>query len=517
MNANDTQLIADYLAGEEVSEALLEACRERPELLKELADHVVTERLVAFVADDEDEKAFSKENLERLRSTADDAFVERVLEQLTPVPKKRSHFPLYAMAACLMLGFVLFFTRPQQQEDTTLAQLTSSTDAVWANGSHELGEAINAGLLKLEEGYSEITLRNNVRLILEAPVELNLESLDQITLISGRLVARVPKAAIGFTVLTPESEIVDLGTEFGVEVARDGATEVHVLEGEVKARGRKQEAFSNLLKDEAMSIDAEQTYTFMHSRPEQFRRALPGRSTADPGYLHWPCDRGGSQVECIGSGIEGELFPGTLRSSRKENEPDYQNGKFGDALHFNGRGGHVETAFPGIGSNNPRTVAFWTKVPKDSSTETGYAMVSWGLFKKESAWQISPNPSQSDGPLGRIRIGTLDAYVIGSTDLRDDSWHHIAIVMYGGDEADLSTHIFLYVDGKLEKSSRKSVARIDTDLGNPASKPLTLGKNLNRARNKRFFKGWLDEIYVFDTALEPEKIRSLMHYNRLGN
>ena len=32
----------------------------------------------------------------------------------------------------------------------------------------------------------------------------------------------------------------------------------------------------------------------------------------------------------------------------------------------------------------------------------------------------------------------------------------------------------------------------------------------------QFFKGWLDEVYLFDTALEPQQIRSLMKDNRLN-
>ena len=52
-------------------------------------------------------------------------------------------------------------------------------------------------------------------------------------LASGRLTVRAPAEAAGFTVHTPASEVVDLGTEFAVVVERGGATELHVLEGEV--------------------------------------------------------------------------------------------------------------------------------------------------------------------------------------------------------------------------------------------------------------------------------------------
>jgi hypothetical protein len=114
----------------------------------------------------------------------------------------------------------------------------------------------------------------------------------------------------------------------------------------------------------------------------------------------------------------------------------------------------------------------------------------------------------------------MEGMVIGSTDLRDNRWHHIAIVMYGGDHADTSTHILIYVDGKLEKTSRKSIIDIATTLDHTASQPLRFGRNLGFPRDEKpiadkFFTGWLDEIYVFDTALDQRQIGELMKSNRI--
>ena len=48
-----------------------------------------------------------------------------------------------------------------------------------------------------------------------------------------RLTANVTEPAKGFSVLTPRATVVDLGTESGVEVNNDGATDVVVFKGEV--------------------------------------------------------------------------------------------------------------------------------------------------------------------------------------------------------------------------------------------------------------------------------------------
>jgi hypothetical protein len=286
----------------------------------------------------------------------------------------------------------------------------------------------------------------------------------------------------------------------------------------VKARPLRQAEFLHLTENRGLIIDEAQQVTEIRSNPKHFLRALPGKSAENPQFLHWSFDQAGDLAECGGSGINGQFYPGELRAFDGGEGPVQAPGQFGDALYFNGSDAYVATRFPGIGENHPRTIAFWAKVPADFSIHEGYAMMGWGLFEPEAAWQISPNPTIEDGPLGRLRIGTHAASIIGSTDLRDGRWHHIAIVMYGGDEADLSTHVLLYIDGQLEKTSLKSIARIDTVIHSEASRPLMFGRNIRFADDEssledRFFRGWIDEVYIFDTALETRQIQNLAQIN----
>ena len=521
MNKQHEQLIAAYMAGEDVSEQLLDACREHPELLQRVSDLVAVDRLLAFKAYDEDESLFSAEVRQRLESHEDDAFVDDIRNQLEKASRRKlTFFVRLAAAACVAIAVTLPLMIRQTPPRPDLAQLTACTDAAWKKSAIKPGDALKEGLLSLEEGYSEITMHNGVRLVLEAPVEIELCSLELVRLNHGTLVASVPEPAIGFTVLTPNSEVIDLGTEFAVAVAASGACEVHVLEGEVKARPREHRTFTKLTKNEGVAIGENQHITMIQSQPERFRRALPGRSAKSPQYLHWSCDGEAELVECGGTGINGKFYPGQLEGYEGGEGPVYANGQFGKALYFNGEDAYVQTAFSGIGGTSPRTVAFWAKVPKNFSELNGYGMLGWGLMEFGSAWQVSPNPDSAEGLLGRLRIGTKDAPIVGTTDLRDNRWHHVAVVMYGGDDADLSTHVLLYVDGQLEKTSLKSVARIETELGHERSLPLMFGRNIGFADaptrvKARFFKGWLDEIFVVDTALEQEKIQRLMESNSL--
>jgi len=510
------QLIAAYLAGEPVADELLAACRKDPEILRDLADQKTLDRLLSLNANDDGPDVFAAEVRQRLEESTDDSFSIGVRQQVERIKRRRiAWIAPVAVAASLTLAFITFQTlRPKPG----IAHLTSSTDAAWESLSIEDGDTLTQGLLTLTHGYSEITMSSGARLILEAPIQLSLQSEWLVNVHHGQLVARVPQEAIGFTVTTPNSEVVDLGTEFGISVDRSGASEVHVLSGEVKARPLKGKSFQHLNKDEGMSFGDNQQVTIIKSDPQRFRRVLPGRSADNPEFLHWSCDRSDELLACDGTGIEGQFYPGRLMSLNGGQGPIFQNGQFGEALYFNGEDAFVKTDFPGIGGSRPRTVAFWAKIPRDFSTHNGYGMLGWGLMEPGAAWQISPNPKKSEGPLGRLRVGAMNAPVIGTTDLRDNRWHHIAVVMYGGDEADLSTHVLLYVDGQLENTSVKSVKRIKTTLEHSDSRALQFGRNIGfsqeqRGITDRFFKGWIDEVFIFDTALDQKKIQRLMESN----
>jgi hypothetical protein len=123
--------------------------------------------------------------------------------------------------------------------------------------------------------------------------------------------------------------------------------------------------------------------------------------------------------------------------------------------------------------------------------------------------------------VGRLRLGIYDnGRIIGTTDLRDNQWHHIAVVMYGGSRASIATNVMLYVDGKPEIVTRKTRIEINTDVLN-AGHGLWLGRNVafpdpvrKGDPGPRFFKGDVDEVFIFNAALSHEEINVLMRTNR---
>jgi hypothetical protein len=73
---------------------------------------------------------------------------------------------------------------------------------------------------------------SGVVLTVEGPADVDLRGRDRLFCHHGKLRVRVTPGAQGFTVQTPGTEVVDLGTEFGLNLAPGGKTRVMVFEGE---------------------------------------------------------------------------------------------------------------------------------------------------------------------------------------------------------------------------------------------------------------------------------------------
>ena len=148
------------------------------------------------------------------------------------------------VAAAVLLAVFLRPTQPAGQpaqvataSAEVVARFTRVTGAKLASaaGPVSVGDDVKPGTLDLRQGFAEITLTNGVRMVLEAPVTVDLPRTGVARLRSGRLVATVPENARGFAVDTPRARVVDLGTEFGVGVREGGDTEVQVFRGLVVA------------------------------------------------------------------------------------------------------------------------------------------------------------------------------------------------------------------------------------------------------------------------------------------
>jgi hypothetical protein len=487
------------------TQRLLEICQTRGEVLEELASQVLTERLLWTVARDPEGRLLEREL--RLVLQAQGKEVDFFADRVTSALRQRQTFRTWLRRAALFLLFAgaaggVFKLRP-------VAKVLRADS--WATFSP--GQTLLRGQrLVLESGLMALQFASGAEVILEGPAEMWVQSAWNAQLRRGRAVARVPERGRGFSIEGPGGRLVDLGTEFGVAVGNEGSMEVHVLEGVVEAHPKSHPGKVRLLQNEALRLEAH-TASRLPADRGGFITALPPRDPFPKGFIHWGFEGEGPSVPNTGMELGGNSA-GLEFAKATENVdlPQRVPGRFGQGLQFNGDGGFARSDFLGIGGAHPRTVAFWVKVPKAFDPAHGYGIVGWGSHREPgAAWQISINPVQEEGPLGRLRVGVTRAPVVGTTDLRDDRWHHCAVVMYGGVKADLSTHVLLYVDGSLEPAARKAVMGIDTDLSAKRN-GVWLGRNISGSAAG--FRGGVDEVYIYESALDHAQVDALFRENR---
>lgn len=241
MNIEDKELVLDYLHD-----------RLATEKMDELND---------LLRRSEEARAFL-----RLQATMDVHLRERAICEMPSqniVPMRSQRFrhvitALTTLAACGVLYLALH--RPDSPVDgvspatvgsTTgadgpigvipqsvpaLAVLKSATGVIWQSDSARpaTGSTLTSGWLRLASGTLQIEFFSGARLLLDGPAELRLDSENSAYLLSGKASAYVPEPAQGFVLESPRMNVKDLGTSFGMEVAKDKDPEVHVFDGSVE-------------------------------------------------------------------------------------------------------------------------------------------------------------------------------------------------------------------------------------------------------------------------------------------
>jgi hypothetical protein len=155
-------------------------------------------------------------------------------EKIVRKISKSSLITLCTAAAAIVLILVFAYFAPTET-GFKVAVLSDSIHAKWGDidNAMEKGMAVftSRGKLVLREGCVKLLFDNQAQVTLEGPAEFQILAEDKINIRYGRLYAIVPPEAIGFMITTQTAKIIDLGTEFGVEVDTRGDTCLHVMKG----------------------------------------------------------------------------------------------------------------------------------------------------------------------------------------------------------------------------------------------------------------------------------------------
>lgn len=101
-----------------------------------------------------------------------------------------------------------------------IAEVSASVDIAWPEDQEVLktGRLLESSRIIFDKGTMELQLQNGVRVALEGPVNFQLHSASKTFCNSGRVSVTVPKSVKDFEVATPLKTVIDLGTEFCLEV-----------------------------------------------------------------------------------------------------------------------------------------------------------------------------------------------------------------------------------------------------------------------------------------------------------
>lgn len=121
----------------------------------------------------------------------------------------------------------------EEQQSSGFAILSGQSDAIWKGDPLSEGGIVPPGEIELVSGLAQFELFSGVTLVVEGEATFSILSPMEVSIVRGKVRARVPEPAQGFRLLTNVGDVVDLGTEFAVDVSPD-RSEVHVLDGEIE-------------------------------------------------------------------------------------------------------------------------------------------------------------------------------------------------------------------------------------------------------------------------------------------
>ena len=427
-------------------------------------------------------------------------------------------------------------TSVAEKQATGFGVLVGQVDATWSNDTNlKEGDLVPPGPLQLLSGVAQIELFSGVSVVVEGEAAFEIHSPMDVSMGAGKLRARVPEAAQGFRVRSTEGDVVDLGTEFAINVMA-GQSEVHVLDGEVEwhpkegatqlldggqAMNWRGSGHSEILTADASAFVgvAEIGVKRIESRYSQMEDWMnySANLRADPRLVSYykmgtndPWSRRLRNIselgsECVG---EGAVVAAAAVADRW--------GRLGHALDFSPMGSRVRVVVPG--EYRSMTFLTWVKI---NSLDRWYnsLFLTDGHDLHEPHWQIL-----NDGRLffsvkkydtNNESTGQQAKYNFHSPQFWDASlsgqWLMIATV-YNVDGREV-TH---YVNGRV--LSREAIPEeylVETveigaasigNWGEPYSEdPAFTVRNLN---------GSMDEFAFFEAALSDDEIADIYHHGK---
>ncbi|QDU75847.1 FecR protein [Bremerella volcania] len=387
-----------------------------------------------------------------------------------------------------------------------------------------LGEEaeVRTGRYRLGDGFVQLTLDNDIEILLESPAEFELVSNMRMTLSRGRMSAVLPEEGRGFLVETPTAQLVDHGTAFAIDASNESASEIHVFQGEVSVRPLKASPGADdvfLRTNQATLIRGDSAIPEgIDIDHDRFIRQLTEPELPEPNfgpqvrefdvayYFRMPLPADGKTLRNKGSKKVGaKLYTSGMSS------PPFKPGVVGSGLYLDGPNSQAYAAVENYepSPSNQLTVCAWVWAE---------SRPRWAAIAKHWAMEFPKDKQRYEGLGGQFHFGLHDDFGDLELQVRDSqggvqklreqsplplrSWQFVAFVADG-------KQVQLYRNGKL-------VAEAECDgLATDGPGALGIGAKLNPQgteadpRNPGFWHGRIDELAIFHKALSQRQLMML--------
>jgi len=466
------------------------------------------------------------EDKETINFTKDLPKPEELPEKYSSMKHRLLFFQILAACLAIASGVALFNTKEvikeveivkTVKEKVPLATISEvSKDIKWTSPEKEIGQEILDEEIILERGQLTITYNHGAEVKIEGPAHYSLKSLELAEMKYGQLAAKVPEAAQGFTIESPKAAIVDLGTEFALNVTKDGKSQVYVYEGEVVSSLLGENGNSiinaNLYDEDGIEIDSSSETVSDLSGNEDFIRVNEKvekdlvisneyieKIKAHKPFAYWRFENSENGVV---KNEMSDIYHGTLTKGART-----VNNKFTVEKGLEG-GFLVKNPLQNFNLKN-YTIELWLNAEERGGEMSLASIISTKPSKKKEGYEHLVY-TQLMSNKNRLRTRQFDfryshrypaTHNVGKNAYAGEAyipgkWYHMVCVRN-------DNSFNLYLNGVLKQT-------ISEKLNNDKAKYLFFLGKIDPMRSQRQFIGQIDEVALYERALSQDEI--LEHY-----
>ncbi len=169
------------------------------------------------------------------------------------------------------------------------------------------------------------------------------------------------------------------------------------------------------------------------------------------------------------------------------------------SFEFDGVGSYIDIGNPSsLQITGSLSLSAWVKT---SMSSTGFVISKDNLSNRCYALVVVMESGTLRARFFIVKSNSLVNVTSTTVNIGDNNWHNIVGVNDG-------TDLKIYVDGNLENTNSNAGGAIDNDAVN-----LNIGR---RNDNNLFFNGKIDEVAIFDYALDSDQIDKIYNATSTG-